>query len=446
MIVNNVTYMNEIYHIGRKELIKICGMNMSLDTGIEYKKNITERIDKLTLNLKNWSKRCLSMNGRMIIAKTYGLSQLTYAFQFYRVEIKDLKQIEKIIYSYVNTNKVQVMPERIRRSYLKNPKNKGGINGIDIEAFHYCVTFKQYEKSIRNSNTIRNLHDVIHKYDYIANICQIRSNNLWRKQARPPNNIAELQLLSGIHVREFLKPKNKAIQLANELQLTTSKEIQDAINNQGICRRNKNMLLKSMPSIFRNAISNNLLMDSFRAVCIPTSEKYMNIGVEKSAIIQLSLKEVLKKIEPIRLCNIYKNRTWEIKDDTWLGAVWKIKHPTLRHYRFKVIMKDIFSKERMKRFGMINSDLCEICGMSETVEHQLYECTNAARFREYASRISPSFIMNDLYSMIEVGRDRDSEILKSVIFKFLIQIDRSKNATFDVFNQYYISQLRIMNS
>jgi ferredoxin len=116
---------------------------------------------------------------------------------------------------------------------------------------------------------------------------------------------------------------------------------------------------------------------------------------------------------------------------------WKIKHPTLRNYRYKTILKDIFSRERMKRFGMIDSEQCEICGACETVQHQLFDCPNALKIRQFASNIMPGFNVNDLYSLIQVGNDKKCELLKCIIIKFLIQIDRSKGATFEMFQQQY---------
>ena len=86
-------------------------------------------------------------------------------------------------------------------------------------------------------------------------------------------------------------------------------------------------------------------------------------------------------------------------NEEWLGNIWKMKHPTLRHNRYKAILKDILSREQMKRFGMVGNDSCEMCGRTEMVVHQLFECTNARKLREFSSTLEGVEI-NTLYDLI----------------------------------------------
>jgi len=412
-------------------------MTMSLDPEAEYRANITNRIDKLRANLKMWSRRNLSMNGRMIIAKTFGLSQLTFAFQYYQIDPKDLKRVEKIIYSYVNTNKSDIAPERIARKYLKNRKENGGINGVDLEAYHYSITFRQYTKSIKHSHTIRNLLPILSKYDFVTKICHHRSNILWRKHDRIPDNVEEVTLISGIHPSLIMKQGSRALELTLSLGLNTAKDIQNAIVNEQIGRRSKNIIMKGLPKAIRIMIYNGLLMDGNFGVCLPLNELLDEPDKIKSTVFQDHIKKAFKKSEPISLATIYKRPEWNNRSDTWISELWKINHPTLRHYRFKLLMKDIFCYERMKRFGIVQSEFCKICGQIETVQHQMFDCTNAQKLRQFAQRIDNGFSLNEFYSLIEVTKDEAQELMKCIIIKFLIQLDRSKDLTFEKFDQYY---------
>jgi len=91
----------------------------------------------------------------------------------------------------------------------------------------------------------------------------------------------------------------------------------------------------------------------------------------------------------------------------------------------------------MKRFGMIESDQCEICGLTESVQHQLFECTNAEKQRQFALRVLPALNLPDLYSLIEVSDEMKHELVKCLIIKNLIQIDRSKSMTFESFEKQF---------
>ena len=94
---------------------------------------------------------------------------------------------------------------------------------------------------------------------------------------------------------------------------------------------------------------------------------------------------------------------------------------------------------------MVESEYCEICGATETVQHQLYECQNADKQREFAKSINPKLELNGLYSLIEIGTDPKIELLKTVIIRNLIQIDRSKDISFEKFNGIYEWYCNICN-
>ena len=185
-------------------------------------------------------------------------------------------------------------------------------------------------------------------------------------------------------------------------------------------------------------ISQSMLIDHDLKISIPIKECIASPETTKSQMLQEYFKLILKKKEDINVSTIYKEQAWATRYDNWIGDIWKIKHPNLRNYRFKALIKDIFAKERMKRFGMSDSDLCEICGACESVQHQLFECVNARKIRTMAEQINPQLNIPDCYALIEVSADREVELLKCLIIKQLIQIDRSKMMTFDDFKKQYM--------
>ena len=59
--------------------------------------------------------------------------------------------------------------------------------------------------------------------------------------------------------------------------------------------------------------------------------------------------------------------------------IWMIMDPNLRHIRLKIAWKDVMSLERCNRYRMTDNPNCNICGQLETVEHQLWQCSNAQK-------------------------------------------------------------------
>ena len=66
--------------------LKICGIWYCNDPERAYKLNITDKIVKLESNLKLWRSRNLTFEGKSLIIKTFGISQLVYGLQV--LEIK----------------------------------------------------------------------------------------------------------------------------------------------------------------------------------------------------------------------------------------------------------------------------------------------------------------------------------------------------------------------
>ena len=63
------------------ESIKVCGITYSYNEDLAYQLYITDKINKLENQLKRWLCRGLSLEGKNLIVKTFGLSQLIFFMQ-----------------------------------------------------------------------------------------------------------------------------------------------------------------------------------------------------------------------------------------------------------------------------------------------------------------------------------------------------------------------------
>ena len=109
----------------------------------------------------------------------------------------------------------------------------------------------------------------------------------------------------------------------------------------------------------------------------------------------------------------------------WCSNLWLIKSPALRAIRLKIVYKNVYSNERRFRFGLTDSPDCKICGEVETVQHQLFDCSNARAMREIVQN-NYNLDFENLESLIIPGKNPNDEIIKSILLKMLIQIDRSE--------------------
>ena len=87
----------------------------------EYRWNIKETIEKLEHNMRLWNSRNLTFEGKVLIVKTFGISQLIFILQVCKLREACSKEIETIIFCEGN---------RIKSSILKNKYAEVGLNGV----------------------------------------------------------------------------------------------------------------------------------------------------------------------------------------------------------------------------------------------------------------------------------------------------------------------------
>ena len=97
----NLNYLNTQFVISTITRIKICGIWYCNNKNEEYRLNITDKIAKMNCMLKKWRTRNLTYEGKSLIIKTFGLSQLIYTLQVYSIKDECIKTIERSIFGFI---------------------------------------------------------------------------------------------------------------------------------------------------------------------------------------------------------------------------------------------------------------------------------------------------------------------------------------------------------
>ena len=134
--------------------MKICGIWFCNEKEEEYNRNIKEKIDKLEHKIKLWNSRNLTFEGKILIIKTFGISQLIYVMQVCKFKETCMKLIERIIFGFIwkaHKSERERGIDRIKRSVLKNKHVEGGLNATDIECLDRSLKTRQF---VRANNSI----------------------------------------------------------------------------------------------------------------------------------------------------------------------------------------------------------------------------------------------------------------------------------------------------
>ena len=125
----------EISWIKKDENIKILGIFFSTKAeASNIPENWTAKIEDIQLTVQRWSKRNLSLAGKVLIAKTFLLSKLNYIIQALSLPKAIAAQIDSIIFKFLwqkkHSNKKAF--EKIKGNNICKEVSDGGLGAISI--------------------------------------------------------------------------------------------------------------------------------------------------------------------------------------------------------------------------------------------------------------------------------------------------------------------------
>ena len=121
--------------------IKILGIHFENDKMAKnIEKNWKGRIDKFKKIIKSWSNRDLSYHGKIIVIKTFLISQFTFVMQSVGIPENVLKEINLLLYKFFwkkrfNNKKAF---EKIKRKVIQSDYSNGGLNMVDMIKLQTC--------------------------------------------------------------------------------------------------------------------------------------------------------------------------------------------------------------------------------------------------------------------------------------------------------------------
>ena len=459
-------YNKEKYEIESVQKIKICGLYFCSNAEDEYKLNVTDKIEKLNNQIIRWSHYHLTLEGKNLIVKTFGLSQLIYNMQVYEIKDKDLVSIERLIFNFLwSSGEGKKGIDRIKRSIMKNDYSEGGIKVTDVECLNKSLKLRQFIRAgsskhpiskIQQALTSEGFHNQILMQEYskinvgeaicksaqeTLNIITDHNRDQYQLDQIPPKILNDvINEVSSINLLTFLKRKRKVflvcmIKQLNNIGIFTLGELiqgRETEMNHNL-KIVMNLIVGAFPkNIIEIANNYNEYTDSN---CILSNMQTSNISrTDVSDVtakqLQFLLKKALKKIDVVDVKK--KNRLTEFNDSNILAFRKQCNNVKLRNIYFRLIHNDFFSREKMKRFNMIPDDKCDRCLSVETSKHLLFECVHSSKIWSFYNSIM-RFLKNEQDCVInyedifKIGPNMANNVVKVKTIQTMIQIERPKN-------------------
>ena len=389
----DVRYNGANYEVKTMNKVKINGIYFQQNQTVMREDNVEAALRRVDSQLRRWSTRRLCLLGKILILKTFGISQLIYLMQSIELKPSDFKRINAILYRFLwNRNYLAAKaPDRIKREIINTAVKQGGFGMLNIVDMDKGIKLK----------ALGRLMESLHPYMGVIRT-KVRLENFFFPKVDTLIDCmtsAAVDML-GIERRKTWEAPVESLEV-NALKLIKEIRIQDCVNAVGrnsigyfnlriagllkIGDLNLNQLRVVERFIDRNLVNKcreliplNLnqqrpVMDHCKLIFL--GNKLVDLTTLSSKVI----RQGLGCREPICLFNsgLLLNPSEALN---WANKVSKLTSVKHRNFLLRIAHKELYTKEKLHRYGLIDSPLCPRCDQIETFEHRIFRC-------EYAKRI-----------------------------------------------------------
>ena len=402
----NVNYLGKNYLVESSAKVKINGILFQRDEQQMCDDNVQEVVKKIDRIFKQWSRRNMTTLGKILIVKTFGVSQAIYLFQSLTLNNAHFKTLNSILYKFIwNRHYLAAKaPERIKREIINAPIKLGGFGMLDIVALDESIKIKDlgrllvtkhpYLSLVRRHIDLNQFFNPLDtkKVEEVTrkgiDLLRIDRDKLWSDSSLDRHN----QLLRAIG--------------DTDLKLVVSKTGLNSIPFYLIWRRGCRKINDLRNQDLRNL---NRYIDDRKLTKIQTSIdtravnadreflKGLLIRAKNFPIDKLSTKSIREARSTIPAITDFKlgltltnaeSRSWSLK----LSKVVSTRHKNLI---LRVAHGEIYTKKKLARFGLTNDPLCPRCQNVETLEHKFVTCQYVAKIWERVYAVTNHLTTSD---------------------------------------------------
>jgi hypothetical protein len=406
------------------------------------------------------------MEGKILIVKTFGLSQVIYNMQVHEFKDKEIEYLERLVFGFLWGSAENFRGiDRIKRSIMKNDYLQGGLNVTDVECLDRSLKVRQFFRASITNHPISDIQKLLscsfvkdkqikqeyYKINYKEPVCsraqssinQITDFNRSKYNLESCNESeisSTVNEIASIGIRDFLNRKKMLLHLCvfkpleDQGIITLGELYQEYEFEQNVATiKRMKVILNAFPKNlveFLDRINEDTKCNEEVTKIMISDSIRKEYGKITTKELQKFLKIVLNKIEIADFKRKLGIEDWDNQNIVEFRG--KCKNVKLRSIHFRLIHNDFFSRVRMKKFKMIECEKCLRCGIAESSKHLLWECSQVQHIWSlFNIFIGQLFTVNDkVLTYEDIFRCADSAflaVLKMRIIQELIQIERPRN-------------------
>jgi hypothetical protein len=398
---------------------------------------------KISNALKGWQARNLSLLGKILIYKTFGLSQLTYVLTVIDLDADQYKCLDRMFFNFLWGRRLDWgrIINRISREKLCKPVELGRFGMIEYkkvvdgircrqlgkmfdEAFNHPLKqmiVKEGKKLMSGKCLTRNADPVaIEAYKDILKYSTNYINKLSNTELTSDNilwqQVGEIEI--ALIIKEGWHGTLEATTLVHQKRITNVREIIEGARRD---RQVKNICKKIVRARYLRIIK---LALQHNVICTVGAECKLKLSTGKYQFVSKISSKEFRQMMGMRgtatrckyLDNLDANTTKEYFNQVRRLASTKHKNTLLRVWN-----GDCLSYSRLLHYGVVPTNECPNCKLYDTPLHMLTECEVAKQVWQMLMAKIPKHADYSLmqYAM-GINDSKSILMVKAEILKYLM--------------------------
>ena len=390
--VYNVTYKNQNHAISSVDEIKINGILFQREYEPMLKSNVDAAVKRMDMHFRNWSRRSLSTLGKILITKTFGISQVIYLMQSVALNANHYKQINSVLYKFIwNRHYLAAKaPERIKRDIVTKSISNGGFGMLDIAELDESLKIKALSRMLTS------------EHPFLKILCEKLNISSYLNPTSAVPRMVDPVMDKGLDL--LIADRNKVWDCQslntdrNILASIRELELKAIVNRRGQggigffrvwargARKVKDLTLPELDLIRRHVLPYKI--DKLRrAIALnirpPDPDFYRTYytGSRHKPLDLLTTREIRalrSNKEPIVEFKLGLSITPN-ESSNWGQRLRKLTSTRHKNSLLRALHGDVYTKVKLHRFGLSDTNTCSKCGGIEDLEHKIISCDYAKR-------------------------------------------------------------------
>ena len=385
---------------------------------MEIETNWKSKVEHIQALIRKWSKRDLSIQGKVVVVKTFLVSQLVYIMRSIGLPRLALQQINRMLYKFIWQKKFSNRRafEKVKRSVLEAEYSKGGLNMINIndfqDYFYLQWAGKLFEADAENWSIIPQWHlsKIAKDKEWTYINCKSRDmtyfeliqNKFWQEVLATyldnKNNI-ELQQINQTNFKTqhlfnndlirykgkilfFLKWRNKGIEMIKDVIHPKDKRLLSLAEIITVIGQNSaelifeyNAMINAIPKQWFEWLGEKDHCPYVRPIC---EAKLYNVKPKQVKKILLTKRQ---NTIPTA-CRFWENKLgFDLKEEIWQTAWKTTKETRLLVLQWKILHNIYPTNIMLSKMKVRENDKCTYCPETiDYIEHFFCECPVVINF------------------------------------------------------------------